>query len=71
MYYFVDYEEGIYVGYRYYETRGADEGEEWYRRNVVFPFGYGLSYTTFDWTVGEPSAAAALKRGQPSPCLSP
>lgn len=55
MYYSVDYEEGIYVGYRYYETRGFTDGEEWYRQNVVFPFGYGLSYTTFDWTVGEPS----------------
>lgn len=51
MYYFVDYEEGIYVGYRYYETRGAVEGEEWYRENVVYPFGYGLSYTSFDWTL--------------------
>ena len=56
MYYSVDYEEGIYVGYRYYETRGLTDGEEWYKQNVVFPFGYGLSYTTFDWTVGDPSA---------------
>ena len=46
-YYFVEYEENIYMGYRYYETRGAIEGENWYNRNVVFPFGYGLSYTTF------------------------
>ena len=58
MYYSVDYEEGIYVGYRYYETRGYTDGEDWYKANVVFPFGYGLSYTTFDWEVGEPSAAA-------------
>ena len=50
-YYFVDYEEGIYVGYRYYETRGFTDGEEWYAQNVVFPFGYGLSYTTFDWEI--------------------
>ena len=57
MYYSVDYEEGIYVGYRYYETRGLTDGEEWYRENVVYPFGYGLSYTSFDWEVGDPSAA--------------
>ena len=48
---FVNYEEGVYVGYRYYETRGYEDGEEWYRSNVVYPFGYGLSYTTFDWAV--------------------
>lgn len=51
--YFVSYEEGIYVGYRYYETRGYEESKldsniDWYGQNVVFPFGYGLSYTTFD-----------------------
>lgn len=49
---YVDYEEGIYVGYRYYETRWADEAgtvdEEAYRAAVQFPFGYGLSYTQFD-----------------------
>ena len=43
---FVEYEEGIYVGYRYYETRyGSDESA--YNSHVVYPFGYGLSYTTF------------------------
>ena len=57
MYYSVDYEEGIYVGYRYYETRGETDGEDWYNDNVVYPFGYGLSYTTFDWTVGDVSAS--------------
>lgn len=57
MYYSVDYEEGIYVGYRYYETRGETDGENWYNDNVVYPFGYGLSYTTFDWTVGDASAS--------------
>ena len=57
MYYSVDYEEGIYVGYRYYETRGETDGENWYNANVVYPFGYGLSYTTFDWTVGDASAS--------------
>ena len=47
----VSYEEGVYVGYRYYETRGYEESlsgnDGWYLRNVVFPFGYGLSYTEF------------------------
>lgn len=47
-YHMVEYEEGIYVGYRYYETRGFSDGEEWYAENVVYPFGYGLSYTTFE-----------------------
>ena len=45
-YYFVNYEEDIYVGYKYYETRGKDD-EAWYQSNVVYPFGYGLSYTSF------------------------
>ena len=44
----MDYEESIYVGYRYYETRGFTDGEDWYDDHVVFPFGYGLSYTTFE-----------------------
>jgi beta-glucosidase len=46
--YFVEYEEGIYVGYRYWETRYIND-EGGYRRAVQFPFGYGLSYTSFDW----------------------
>lgn len=54
-YYFVDYEEGIYLGYRYYETRGAQD-EAWYGESVVYPFGYGLSYTTFSWELAEPEA---------------
>lgn len=48
--YFSDYEEGIYVGYRYYETRGKTDGEEWYKNNVIYPFGYGLSYSEFEWS---------------------
>jgi beta-glucosidase len=48
--YFVDYEEGIYVGYRYYET-AAVEGFIDYDEAVVYPFGHGLSYTSFDWEV--------------------
>ena len=54
---YLDYEEGVYVGYRYYETRGYTDGEDWYKENVVFPFGYGLSYTTFEWTLGDTSFA--------------
>lgn len=46
-YVFQNYEEGIYSGYRYYETRALNEGENWYHNAVVYPFGYGLSYTTF------------------------
>ena len=49
-YHGVDYEEGIYVGYRYYETRGLTDGEEWYQNAVVYPFGYGLSYTNFSYS---------------------
>lgn len=51
--YFVEYKEGIYVGYRYYETADAEakagnyEGFD-YDAAVVYPFGYGLSYTTFE-----------------------
>ena len=62
------YEEGIYVGYRFYETAAYEiaqgnyspekedgerytDGEEWYNDNVLYPFGYGLSYTQFDWEV--------------------
>ena len=55
---FVHYDEDIYLGYRYYETRYYEEGkgdlakgEEWYDSQVQYPFGYGLSYTTFDWDV--------------------
>ena len=50
-YYLVEYEENIYLGYRYYETRGVTDGEDWYNANVVYPFGYGLSYTTFEQEV--------------------
>ena len=49
---FVDYVEGIYVGYRWYETAAA-EGKIDYDASVVYPFGYGLSYTTFEQKMGE------------------
>ncbi len=57
----VEYEEGIYLGYRYYETaayeanRGNYEGFD-YDNAVIFPFGFGLSYTTFEMNYeGEPT----------------
>ena len=49
---FVNYVEGIYVGYKFYET-AADEGLIDYDAMVEFPFGYGLSYTTFDQQMGD------------------
>ncbi len=58
-YYFVDYEEDIYVGYRYYETRALEDGEEWYDDAVVYPFGYGMSYAEFGYTL-ESSAEVEL-----------
>src|SRR5690625_2307968 len=47
---FVNYQEGIYIGYRYYETADA-EGFIDYDEAVVYPFGYGLSFTDFEWEV--------------------
>ena len=61
---YVDYAEGIYIGYKWYET--ADTEGYWddvdneygsgYDGVVQYPFGYGLSYTTFDWEVTDASA---------------
>lgn len=62
--YVYQYEEGIYIGYRYYETMATlsgitvgnveegqpMDGEEWYQAHVVYPFGYGLSYTDFEYS---------------------
>ncbi|MBQ5987853.1 MAG: glycoside hydrolase family 3 protein [Clostridia bacterium] len=50
--YTVEYEEGIYLGYRWYETAAAD-GTIDYASAVVYPFGYGLSYTTFEQKIAE------------------
>ena len=54
---YIVYQEGIYVGYRYYETRYADAvlgqgnaGDYDYAAEVQFPFGYGLSYSEFSWS---------------------
>lgn len=66
---FIEYEEGIYVGYRWYETADAEGfwssqyamdtwGVSSYEDVVQFPFGYGLSYTSFDWDVSNWSVNA-------------
>ena len=51
------YYEGIYEGYRFYETRWVQDdntytaaGEAEYAEHVVWPFGFGMSYTTFEWS---------------------
>lgn len=49
---FTNYVEGIYVGYKYYET-AAQEGAIDYDKIVQYPFGYGLSYTEFEQKMGE------------------
>ena len=68
---FSDYFEGIYVGYKWYET--ADHEGFWdhdpyngYENVVAYPFGYGLGYTTFDWNVVEarPSKNSTIKANQ-------
>ena len=69
--YYIVNQEGIYVGYKYYETRYEDvilgqgdadanvgiwasQGNTWdYADEVAYPFGYGLSYTTFEQTLGD------------------
>ena len=70
-YYYVNYSEGIYVGYRYYETRyedvvlgRANVGDYDYADTVIYPFGYGLSYTRFEWsdfTMAEPDENGIIK----------
>ncbi len=52
LFYFVNYVEGIYVGYKFYET-AAEEGLIDYASSVKYPFGYGLSYTTFEQKMGD------------------
>ena len=50
---FTNYQEGIYVGYRYYVTRGMVDSSYKYKDEVQFSFGHGLSYTTFDKSIAE------------------
>lgn len=63
----VEYREDIYMGYRFYETIAADmnaaeagSGDAWLAENVTFPFGYGLSYTTFEWELAEEAETKAI-----------
>jgi len=55
----LEYREGIYSGYKFYETKYADEGESGYE-NVLYPFGYGLSYTNFQWELDGVASTAAI-----------
>ena len=68
---YVDYSEGVYVGYRWYETADAEgfwdsvsnEHGTSYQGVVQYPFGFGLSYTTFDWhVVDAPQQGSELGR---------
>ena len=68
--YYYNYAENIYVGYKYYETRYADKvmgtgnaGDYDYAETVVYPFGFGLSYTQFeysDYTLDEGANAIGI-----------
>lgn len=68
---YTEYEEGIYVGYRYYETRAFEmmqaekDGLDWYDNTVDFAFGTGLSYTNFKWElVGDSNLGELNKNGE-------
>ncbi len=49
--FFIEYEEGVYMGYRFYETAHEVDSTFDYDKAVVFPFGYGLSYTSFEKSI--------------------
>ncbi|MCR5491028.1 MAG: glycoside hydrolase family 3 C-terminal domain-containing protein, partial [Bacilli bacterium] len=56
----VEYEEGIYLGYKYFETAYADKTEGFdYDKAVCYPFGYGLSYTTFSQKIASTASEIA------------
>ena len=66
---YTEYEEGVYVGYRYYETRAyemSERGEAWYDTIVDYAFGEGLSYTTFkkEWADGVAPTLDMAKNGE-------
>ncbi|MFA6861205.1 MAG: glycoside hydrolase family 3 N-terminal domain-containing protein [Bacilli bacterium] len=67
---YIDYQEGIYVGYRFYETADsegyfndvANDYGTGYDGVVQYPFGYGLNYSTFDWSINsvEPESGSTI-----------
>ena len=63
-FYNVEYREGIYMGYKYYETAYADaqgeDAKEAAYANVLYPFGYGLSYTEFEWKIDNVAETATI-----------
>lgn len=70
---YTDYAEGIYIGYKWYETADAEgywdsvsnEYGTGYEGVVQYPFGYGLSYTSFDWqVVNAPAEGSALTKDE-------
>lgn len=68
---FADYLEGIYVGYRWYETADAEgywDNDQYngYENVVAYPFGHGLSYTTFKWEFSSalPAKNSSIKENQ-------
>lgn len=65
----VEYREGIYMGYKYYETAAYDlnaktagSGDTWYDGQVLYPFGYGLSYTEFEWRLDNVKETATIDK---------
>lgn len=76
---YVSYEEGVYLDYRYYETRyqdtlnkdGKDAADSWYdgEEGVVFPFGYGLSYTSFTQEIVKTKYASGKTLTEDTPCI--
>ena len=66
-FYTLQYREDIYMGYRYYETMATDmnaaevgSGDKWYEETVLYPFGYGMSYTDFEWKLDNIAETATI-----------